>query len=62
MDWDEPVAKSAKSAVIGENLELFSVAELEARLQQLEAEIDRVKKEHDRKVQIAASADQIFKT
>ena len=44
MDWDEVRAKPKPGAAIGENLETLSVAELEARIAELEREIARVKR------------------
>ena len=41
MDWDEVRAKPKPGAAIGENLETLSVAELEARIAELEREIAR---------------------
>ena len=62
MDWDEVQPKKAAEAVIGENLENFSVAELEHRIKELKREIDRVEKERERKIQLTSAADQVFKT
>jgi uncharacterized small protein (DUF1192 family) len=39
----EDLPKKPAGIVIGENLDLFSVSELEQRIQALEAEIERVK-------------------
>lgn len=61
MDWDDVEPKKAAGAAIGDNLELLSVAELDQRIKDLKAEIDRVAKERDRKVEIGAAADQVFK-
>ena len=45
MDWDEVRPKPKPGTAIGENLETLSVAELEARILELEREIVRVKAE-----------------
>ena len=62
MDWEDVQPKKPAGAAIGENLENMSVAELEARIVELKAEIDRVTKERERKVKLGAAADQVFKT
>lgn len=62
MDWDDVTPKQAPAAQLGESLENFSVAELEQRIKDLTAEIDRVKNERDRKIQLGAAADQVFKS
>jgi len=62
MDWDDVQPKQAPGAAIGENLENLSVAELEHRIEDLRQEIERVEKERDRKFQLGAAADQVFKS
>lgn len=62
MDWDEAEQKKATGGTIGESLENFSVAELEVRLAELKAEIARVEKERERKIQLGAAASDVFKS
>ena len=45
MDWDDLKPKPKKSVVLGEDLTTLSVAELEARIGELQQEIERVKVE-----------------
>jgi uncharacterized small protein (DUF1192 family) len=61
MDWDDERPKPATGAALGENLEALSVAELEARITALEAEIERVGAELARKRAQKAAAAQLFK-
>jgi uncharacterized small protein (DUF1192 family) len=62
MTWDEDKPKPPKGAQIGENLETLSVAELEARIEALRAEIDRVAAEAARKRAHEATAAKLFKS
>jgi len=61
MDWDDLKPKPAKQAVLGENLETLSVAELEARIDALKAEIVRVEAELAAKRAHEAAAAALFK-
>lgn len=61
MDWDEIAPQPVKGAVIGENLSTLSLAELEARIVDLEREIERVKVELDAKRRHEAAASSLFK-
>lgn len=62
MDWDEARAKTAPGITVGESLEKLSVAELEARIKSLEAELGRVKSEIERKRAHEAAASKLFKS
>lgn len=53
---DDPAASLAR-----QDLDPFSVAELDARIALLEAEIERVRNHRDRSVNHRASADALFK-
>lgn len=62
MDWDDVRPKTpAKGMTIGENLEALSLAELEARIGQLEQEIERVRAELARKRAHEEAAAALFK-
>jgi len=61
MDWDEIKPKPAAGATIGENLSKLSLAELEARIADLEREIKRVKAELDAKRRHDDAASALFK-
>ncbi len=61
MDWDEVRPKPKPGAAIGENLETLSVAELEARIGELEREITRVKTELETKRRHEDAASALFK-
>jgi len=61
MDWDDIRPKPQADAALGENLEKLSVAELEARIRDLEREIERVGRELARKKAHEAAAAQLFK-
>ena len=61
MDWDDLKPKPKPSVTLGEDLTTLSVAELEARIGELQGEIERVKAELDAKKAHEAAADQIFK-
>lgn len=64
MDLDDlmPAKKPASGATIGESLETLSVAELEHRIKHLEAEIERVRLELDKKRKHEAAARSLFKS
>lgn len=61
MDWDE-VRPKAVGLTIGDNLETLSVAELEARIAALTAEIERVAGEAAKKRAHEAAAAALFKS
>jgi len=61
MDWDEVSPKAAAGIVVGEKLSSLSVSELEARIKDLEHEIERVKTELDAKQRHESAASAIFK-
>jgi uncharacterized small protein (DUF1192 family) len=61
MDWDEIKPKPVTGAMIGDNLSTLSVAELEARITELEQEIARVKTELDAKRRHEDAASALFK-
>jgi uncharacterized small protein (DUF1192 family) len=61
MNWDDEQPRPAKGASIGDNLETLSVAELEARIAALAAEIERVQAELDRKRAHESAAAALFK-
>ena len=61
MDWDDVRPKPKVAAAIGENLETLSVAELEARIVDLEREIARVKTELEAKRRHEDAASALFK-
>jgi uncharacterized small protein (DUF1192 family) len=63
MDLDDPLPpKKPGGATIGENLTTLSVAELEGRIADLEAEIARVRVELEKKRQHEAAARALFKS
>lgn len=62
MDWDEARETPAAGPVVGENLENLSVAELEARIALLKAEIERVSLEVEAKRRHEQAASDIFKS
>lgn len=63
MDLDDLMPRKKPSgAAIGDNLETLSVAELEKRIADLNAEIVRVNVELDRKRQHEAAARALFKS
>lgn len=62
MDWDDVRPKPASSAALGENLDKYSVSDLETRIKELEAEIVRVAAELAKKKAQQAAAAQLFKT
>ena len=59
MDWDEP--RKAPTFSLGEALYALSIAELNDRMEQLNAEIRRVEAEIENKRQQARTADAFFK-
>ena len=61
MDWDEIKPKPATGTMIGDSLSTLSVAELEARIAELEQEIVRVKTELDAKRRHEDAASALFK-
>jgi uncharacterized small protein (DUF1192 family) len=61
MDWDEVRAKPGRTITVGESLDNVSLAELEARVAALAAEIERVKAEIAKKRAHEAAAAAIFK-
>lgn len=61
MDWDDVRPEPKKGAVIGDNLDTLSVAELEARISDLEREIARVKAELEKKRRHEDAASALFK-
>lgn len=63
MDLDDLLPpKKTKGVAIGESLETLSVAELEKRIADLEAEIVRVRSEVDRKRRHEEAAHALFKS
>lgn len=62
MDWDEAQAKGKTEVIIGDNLARLSIAELEARIRALEAEIERTRVEITSKKAHSAAANAIFKS
>ncbi len=63
MDLDDLLPPKKPSGVaIGDSLQTLSVAELEKRISDLEAEIVRVRLELDRKRQHEAAARALFKS
>ena len=64
MDWDDVTKPGAggQEIVVGETLERHSVAELEQRIRELEAEIDRVRGELEAKRGHEARAASVFKS
>lgn len=61
MEWDEVRPKPASGAMVGENLSTLSVSELEARIKDLEREIERVRAELDAKRKHEDAASALFK-
>jgi uncharacterized small protein (DUF1192 family) len=63
MDLDDLLPpKKPSGTAIGDNLQTLSVAELDKRITDLEAEIARVRVELDRKRQHEAAARALFKS
>jgi uncharacterized small protein (DUF1192 family) len=61
MDWDDLAPKPKKGVTLGEDLKTLSVAELEARIGELQQEIERVKGELAAKKAHEAAAAAVFK-
>jgi uncharacterized small protein (DUF1192 family) len=61
MDLDDDRPKKKPAATLGEPLDTMSVAELEERITDLEAEITRVKEALSRKRASLTAADAFFK-
>ena len=61
MDWEEPKRPAGKAIAVGESLETLSIAELEARITALMAEIERVNREIAAKKAHEAAAAAVFK-
>ena len=60
MEWDEPKAKAAKTIVVGEDLSNLSIAELDARVAALKAEIERIEATAASKRRHSAAAAELF--
>lgn len=60
MEWDEPKAKSSKALVVGEDLSNLSIAELDARVAALKAEIERIEAVASAKRRHSAAASELF--
>jgi uncharacterized small protein (DUF1192 family) len=61
MDWDDIKPKPTTGVMIGDNLSSLSVGELEARIEDLEKEIVRVRAELDAKRKHEDAASALFK-
>ena len=61
MDWDEVKPPAKRDVVVGESLETLSIAELEARIAVLAAEIERTRTEITAKKAHGSAADALFK-
>jgi len=61
MDWDDVRAPANKTFAVGEPLSTLSIAELEARVIALDAEIARIKTEIAAKRRQADAANALFK-
>ncbi len=61
MEWDDTKPRPVRVAVVGEKLDEFSVADLEQRVRDLEAEVVRVKAIMSGKKSHNAAADALFK-
>jgi uncharacterized small protein (DUF1192 family) len=62
MDWDELKPTPKRQVTVGEDLKALGVAELEARVAALEAEIVRTRAEIETKRKISAAASSVFKS
>ncbi len=60
MEWDEPKAKNAKTIMIGEDLSEISIADLQARVAALKAEIERTEAVAAAKRKHSAAAAELF--
>ncbi len=61
MDWDDLKPKPKKVVTLGEDLKTLGVSELEERVVELQAEIDRVRIEQSVKKAHEAAAAALFK-
>jgi uncharacterized small protein (DUF1192 family) len=61
MDWDDLKPKPKKAVTLGEDLTTLSVSELQARIGELEKEIERVKAELGAKKAHEEAAAAVFK-
>jgi uncharacterized small protein (DUF1192 family) len=61
MDWDDLEPKPKKAVTLGEDLKSLSVSELEARIAELQQEIERVNGEFAAKKAHEAAAAAVFK-
>jgi uncharacterized small protein (DUF1192 family) len=61
MDWDELKPRPKPAIALGESLATLSVAELDARIAALEAEIARVRVELNAKSAQRSAADDLFR-
>ena len=61
MSWDDELPKPKAIITVGENLERLSVADLDERIQALEAEIVRVQAERRAKKSLISAAEELFK-
>ena len=62
MDWDDVRPKSIRAVTLGEDLSSHAIAELDARIAVLQAEIERVRAEIGVKKAHGAAAAGIFKS
>jgi uncharacterized small protein (DUF1192 family) len=62
MEWDEPKRPATKDITVGEPLATLSIAELQARVVALTAEIARIETEIAAKKAHEAAAAAIFKS
>jgi len=60
MDMDDVVSQKSKQLIVGDDLSDLSLDELAARIVELEAEIERVKKDMVNKKLKQAAADAVF--
>jgi len=61
MELDEPRPQKRPEVILGESLDLYSIAELEQRISDLESEIARAREAIARKQAGKATADAFFK-
>ena len=61
MDWDDLKSKPKKAVTLGEDLRSLSVSELDARIGELQQEIERVQGELAAKKAHEAAAAAVFK-